>query len=158
MALMASPNAPRRPTFAAKEHSMKISTVSVQVRFSDVDMAHHVHNAVYLQWFEQARMAYQERFIPPGHDWSTQGFILARNEVDYRMPVRLGDAVEAEAWCSAIGNRSFDLRYAVRRTNGERPGVCAEGRSVMVCYDFKNGRTIDLPNAWRAVLEQNLIA
>ena len=140
------------------ERSTKITTVSVQIRFSDVDMAHHVHNAVYLQWFEQARMAYQERFISPGHDWSTQGFILARNEVDYRMPVRLEDTMEVDVWCSAIGKKSFDLSYAVRRTNGERPGVCAEGRSVMVCYDFKNGRTLELPDAWRTVLEKNLIA
>ena len=32
------------------------STVAIQIRFADVDMAHHVHNGVYLHWFELARM------------------------------------------------------------------------------------------------------
>ena len=31
--------------------------VPIQIRFADVDMARHVHNAVYLHWFEAARMA-----------------------------------------------------------------------------------------------------
>ena len=32
-------------------------SVPLQVRFADVDMARHVHNAVYLHWFETGRMA-----------------------------------------------------------------------------------------------------
>ena len=131
----------------------KRSILPVQIRFNDVDMARHVHNAVYLSWFELARMAFLRRFITPDHDWRTEGLILARNEVDYRAPVHLNDVVEASAWCSAIGTKSFDLRYAVTRT-GERPGTCAEGRSVMVCYDYKAERSIALPAAWRTALEQ----
>src|SRR5436190_9592014 len=121
----------------------KRSIVPVQIRFNDVDMARHVHNAVYLNWFELARMAFLRRFIAPEHDWRTEGLILARNEVDYRLPVHLNDTVEASAWCSAIGNRSFDLEYAIVRT-GNRPGTCAEGRSVMVCYDYTTERSITL--------------
>lgn len=134
----------------------KRSIVPVQIRFNDVDMARHVHNAVYLNWFELARMALLRRFIAQEHDWRTQGLILARNEVDYRRPVHLNDVVEASAWCSAIGSKSFDLSYAVTRV-GERPGICAEGRSVMVCYDYKAERSIELPAAWRAALEQLII-
>lgn len=134
----------------------KRSIVPVQIRFNDVDMARHVHNATYLNWFELARMAFLRRFIEADHDWRTEGLILARNEVDYRMPVHLNDSVEASAWCSAIGAKSFDLRYAITRTN-ERPGICAEGRSVMVCYNYKAERSVELPANWRAALEQLLI-
>jgi acyl-CoA thioester hydrolase len=141
------------------EHDPSLSTSStpVQIRFADVDMARHVHNAVYFQWFELARMEYLARFIPPEHDWGVQGLILARNECDHRMPVQLHDRINAEAWCSAIGTKSFDLRYRIHRTNGERPGICAEGRSVMVCFDYKAGRPIELPIAWRDILEKHLV-
>lgn len=129
-------------------------SIPIQIRFADVDLAEHVHNAVYLHWFESARMALQERFIPRDHDWRTEGMILARNEIDYRMPVRLLDTIEAEAWCATIGNKSFDLNYAIRRIGGERPGVCAEGRSVMVCFDYSRATSIPVPGAWRLALEQ----
>lgn len=128
--------------------------VPVQIRFADVDMARHVHNAVYLQWFELARMALLRTFIPPEHDWRAHGLILARNEVDYRKPVHLQDSIEVEAWCSALGNKSFDLSYAVRRTGGERPGLCAEGRSVLVSYDYIQEHSIPLPGSWRLALER----
>lgn len=128
--------------------------VPIQIRFADVDMARHVHNAVYLHFFEAARMALLQQFIAPDHDWRTQGLILARNEVDYRMPVHLTDLIEAEAWCGTIGNKSFDLTYAIHRIGGDKPGVCAEGRSVMVCFDYKENKSIALPGPWRQALEQ----
>ena len=88
---------------------MRSRTV-IQVRFNDIDMAGHAHNAVYLSWFEQARMDLLRKFIEKHHDWKKNGLILARNEVDYRGPVHLSDVVEVETWCSAIGTKSFDLR------------------------------------------------
>ncbi len=132
---------------------MTVVKVPVQIRFADVDMARHVHNAVYLQWFELARMELLKRFIPQDHDWRAEGLILARNEVDHRMPIHLPDRIEAEAWCGTIGNKSFDLLYTIRRLDGPKPGVCAEGRSVMVCYDLENERSIPVPGAWRLALE-----
>ena len=135
----------------------KRTTVKVQIRFADVDMARHVHNGVHLHWFELARMAFLERFIPQDHDWSAQGLILARNEVDYRMPVRLHDTIEADAWCSAIGSKSFDLRYTIRRIDAGASVICAEGRSVMVCYDYKATGAIAIPRAWLEKLEVLII-
>jgi acyl-CoA thioester hydrolase len=134
------------------------AVVPIQIRFADVDLAQHVHNAVYLQWFELARMAFLKEIIPAGHDWKAQGLILARNEVDYRMPVRLHDRMEAEAWCSAVGGKSFDLQYRINRVGGDQPGICAEGRSVMVCFDYLQQRTIGIPEAWRERLTAHLPA
>lgn len=133
---------------------MEVKRIPIQVRFADVDMARHVHNSVYLHWFETARMRLLQQFIASDHDWRKEGLILARNEVDYRMPVHLTDHIEAEAWCGTIGNKSFDLVYAIHRVNSERPGVCAEGRSVMVCFDYTTNRSVPLPGIWRMALEQ----
>ena len=128
------------------------STTSIQIRFNDIDMAGHAHNGVYLSWFEQARMDLLRQFIERKHDWKVHGLILARNEVDYRKPVHLGDRVEVDCWCSAIGNKSFDLRYALYAlTDGERQLRC-EGRSVMVCYDYSANAAIAVPAAWRNAL------
>ncbi|MBL8001726.1 MAG: acyl-CoA thioesterase [Flavobacteriales bacterium] len=124
----------------------------IQVRFHDIDMAHHVHNAVYLSYFELARMDFLRQFIEKDHDWKKFGLILARNEVDYRQPVHLSDQVEVETWCSNVGNKSFDLSYAlfVKQPDGRK--LCTQGRSVMVCFDYVAGTSISVPDAWRIAL------
>ncbi|MEO8069637.1 MAG: thioesterase family protein [Flavobacteriales bacterium] len=127
----------------------------VQVRFADVDMARHVHNAAYLHFFELARMALLATFIAKEHDWRTQGLILARNEVDYRKPVHLRDDIDVDCWCSAIGDKSFTLSYAVDRLDRGKRERCADGKSVMVCMDYQVGATIGLPQAWRSALEEH---
>ena len=129
--------------------------ITVQLRFADVDMARHVHNAAYLHFFELARMALLGTFIAKDHDWRTQGLILARNEVDYRKPVHLSDNIEVDCWCSAIGNKSFTLNYAVERVKDGMRERCADGKSVMVCMDYTAARTIGLPTAWRDALKQH---
>lgn len=128
------------------------TTTSIQIRFNDMDMAGHAHNAVYLTWFEQARMELLASFIEKDHDWKAQGLILAHNEADYRKPVHLHDAITVDCWCSAIGNKSFDLRYVVNSTNGGRSSLHAEGRSVMVCFDYTRNAPIPLPDSWRQAL------
>ncbi len=130
-----------------------VISVPIQIRFADIDLAQHAHNAVYLHWFEQARMALIAHFVPIDHNWHERGLIIARNEIDYRAPVLLHDQITVETWCSAIGNKSFDLRYEVVR-HGDRRTICAEGRSVMVCYDLKAGRSLMLPADWRSALEK----
>lgn len=131
---------------------MSSITIPIQIRFADLDMAHHAHNAVYLHWFELARMSLLRSFIPQGHDWKKQGLILARNEVDYRLPIHLHDRVECECWCSSIGTKSFELSYAVRRVSDDRPPVCAEGRSVLVCFDYAQRASVEVPASWKAAL------
>lgn len=131
---------------------MPIARVPIQIRFADVDMAHHVHNAVYLQWFELARMELLRRFIAPEHDWKKQGLILARNEVDYRRPIHLRDRIEAECRAGRIGTKSFDLHYRIVRLKDDQHELCAEGRSVMVCFDYAANRSVDLLPEWRSAL------
>ena len=126
--------------------------VPVQIRFADVDMSRHVHNAVYLHWFELARVTYFRRFISFDHDWLSQGLILARNEVDYRQPVLFTDEIEVEVWCSSLGKKSIEMSYEVVR-KGDRPGICAEGRSVLVCYNANDASSIEIPAHWRTALE-----
>lgn len=128
--------------------------IPIQLRFADIDMAHHVHNGVYLHWFELARMELLRRFIPPGHDWKQQGLILARNEVDYRQPIHLHDRIEGHCHAGRIGTKSFDLHYRIVRVKDGQEETCAEGRSVMVCFDYVAGAPFAVPEPWREALNK----
>lgn len=122
------------------------------VRFRDLDGLGHVNNAVYLTYMESARIAFLAS-LGAGSD--PQGsMILARMEVDFRSPVALGESVEVGVRASRLGTKSFDLDYEVR-ANGR---LAAEGRSVLVGYDYTRGESVEIPVEWREWLEPTEVA
>ena len=110
------------------------------VRFRDLDSMGHANNAVFLTYLEEARIAFLF-----GRGATTESIIVARVEINYRSPVRLGDTVEVGVRCSRLGTKSFDLEYELRA--GSR--VVAQAKSVCVGYDYGSGTTVPIPEAWR---------
>ena len=106
------------------------------VRFRDCDAMGHVNNAVFSTYLEQARIA-----ILGGLDT----FILARVEIDFRAELRAGEAVEVRSRCARIGTKSFDLEHEIT-ADGR---VVAEGKSVLVSYDYERGESVPVPDALR---------
>jgi acyl-CoA thioester hydrolase len=110
------------------------------VRFSDLDGMGHVNNAVYLTYVEEARIAFLEPLGPTYED-----LILARSEIDYRSPLRVGEDVEVGVRCTRLGRSSFDLEYQMRA--GGR--LVAEAKSVQVSYDYELSSPAPIPDEWR---------
>jgi acyl-CoA thioester hydrolase len=113
------------------------------VRFRDVDAMGHVNNAVFLTYLEEARIAF---LLPLGAE--VTHMILARVEIDFRAPLRMGDEIEIGVRPSELGTKSFELEYEVR--SGDR--VAAEAKTVIVSFDYESGRSIELPESWREAL------
>ncbi len=122
--------------------------VEIAVRWRDLDAFGHVNNAVYLSYLEVARVALWRSGMG-GRDARDIPFVVARVEIDYRSAIELGETVRVELACESVGRRSFTLVYRILA--GGR--LAAEARSVQVCVD-RNGATIPVPEALRAVLEQ----
>jgi acyl-CoA thioester hydrolase len=118
-----------------------------QVRFRDLDPMGHVNNAVFLTYLEQARIAFFEELgVPIGlHDMN---MIVARVEIDFRAPVRLGEEVEITVRATRFGTKSFDLAYELT-VEGE---IAAEAKSVQVAYDYGRREPVPLPDEWREKL------
>jgi acyl-CoA thioester hydrolase len=118
----------------------------VQVRFRDLDALGHVNNAVYLTYFEAARMAYWMH-VNGRADLSSMDMILARAEVDYRAPVGYGDELEVGVRCASVKRSSFVLEEAlVERRSGR---LVAQARKVLVHYDYAAGRSRPLDEEQR---------
>ena len=113
------------------------------VRFRDVDALGHVNNAVFLTYLEEARIAF---LVPLGAEVSNM--ILARVEIDFRAPLRMGDEIEIGVRPANVGTKSFELEYEIRRGDT----VAAEAKTVLVSYDYSNGRPVELPDSWREAL------
>lgn len=118
-----------------------------QVRFRDLDPMGHVNNAVFLTYLEQARIAFfeQQGLSVELHDMN---LVIARVEIDFKAPVRLGQDVEIAIRAGRFGTKSFDFDYELT-VEGE---IVAEAKSVQVAYDYGLGEAVAIPAEWREKL------
>ena len=125
----------------------------IHIRFNDIDVIGHVNNAIYLSYFEEARKDFFNELIDMKWDWSTEGTLLARNELDYKVPIHLEDEARIEIWVSRIGNKSLDISYRIVKNDNGNWVECTVGKSVVVCFNYKENKTIEIPEKWRVALE-----
>src|SRR5262245_3725924 len=125
-------------------------THRLSVRFRDCDAMGHVNHAVYFTYLEQCRLTFWRELTgaPTPHTRVT----LARAECDYRAPARFGDELEIRMAVSAIGRTSFTLAYEI--VNAASGAKIADGRTVMVSYDYAAAKPQPLPDATRELLER----
>jgi acyl-CoA thioester hydrolase len=124
----------------------------LEVRFRDCDPMGHVNNAVYLTYLEQARFAHWRAvwgFNFEGLPEGTPGVILARAEIDYRIPARYGDLLEVRIGLERLGRTSFTYVYEVVDQAGK---LVANARSVQVMYDYAIGKPAPLSDELKSKL------
>jgi acyl-CoA thioester hydrolase len=131
----------------ASASSVNDFTHTEQVRFRDLDPMGHVNNAVFLTYLEQARVDF---FAQAGAATQLEdmNMVVARVEIDFKAPVRLGQTVDISVRASRFGTKSFDLDYELR-VQGE---LIAEARSVQVAYDYERREPVEVPADWREKL------
>jgi len=115
-----------------------IQPAEIQVRFRDCDLMGHVNNAVYLSYFEQARMHYFEQLIGVDWDYQKNGILLVKNEVTYLKPVFLNDLPKITLHLIELGNKSITLGYKLFVKDELR----STGSSKLVCFDFHSKKTV----------------
>ncbi len=118
----------------------------VKVRFNEVDMLSILNNAVYFNFFEQARIHYVKDagLLPESGIFSDNHlFYMARNEINYLKPAFFDDDINIYTRISYIKNSSFGFEHIVeRKRNGS---VLAEGKGVLVHVDPVTKRSTQLP-------------
>lgn len=127
-------------------------SVEFPVHWGDMDSFGHVNNAVYLTWFESARIAYFRQIRQEFITADNVGPILARMEIDYRLPVEYPDTVRCEATVTSLGNSSYRMAYRLHSEAGN--GLAAEGDSVVVMIDYGTGRSVPLSDELRSAIEE----
>lgn len=124
-------------------------STTVEVRWRDVDALGHVNNAVYLTYLEQARIHYLRELGLVSNAPDDIGMILAEVTCTYHSPLAMGERVTIWIRVSQLGNSSFIFEY---RIEGEDGRLAATARSVQVCYDYQAGRSLSIPDRWRAAI------
>ena len=127
-------------------------STDLRVRFNEMDAQGVVHNAVYLVWFEIARIAYLDQF-PGGYRGLVDGGMEAttvESHVRYLRGCRFDDRVRIWARAGDLRGARFRFDYAIER-GGE---AVADGWTAHACVDARTLRPTRMPAALRARIEE----
>jgi YbgC/YbaW family acyl-CoA thioester hydrolase len=125
------------------------------VRFNETDAQGVVHNAVYLVWFEIARIAYLGRF-PGGYRGLVEQGVDATTveaHVRYLDGVRFDDELRVHVRATDVRGARFRFEYALERTSEPR-GLVAEGWTAHACVDARTLRPTRMPEWLRAAIAE----
>ena len=124
-------------------------SVTLEVRWRDLDALGHVNNAVYFTYLEQARVHYMREVGLGFRSLDDVGMILAEATCTFHSPLSLGEQVTIWTRVCELRNSSFVFEY---RMEGKDARLAATARSVQVCYDYEAGRSLPIPDSWRAAI------
>jgi acyl-CoA thioester hydrolase len=123
----------------------------IHARWSDMDELHHINNAVYLSYLEDARGRYLH--FAADWDWMVDGIILANLNINYQSPMHFLNEAKVYVRCSKVGNKSFELQYIVAGINNQKEEVVfASAESTQVMFDYKSNTSVLIPDHLRVKL------
>ena len=122
---------------------------TVIVRFHEVDMLGVCNNAVYINFFETARLEYiKAAGMMPEKGIFSDGkiFFMVRNEINYRSHAYYDDVLDVYSRISYIKNSSFGYDHLIiKQKTGE---AIVDGKGVVVYVDPKTRKSISLPEVF----------
>ena len=119
----------------------------LEARFAETDAQGIVHNAVFLVWFEVARVAYLDRYAggyPQLRERGLEALVL-ESHVRYVRPARFADRIRVHTRCGEVRGARFRYDYAVER-DGE---LLADGWTRHATVDRGTLRPTRVPD-WLA--------
>jgi acyl-CoA thioester hydrolase len=118
-------------------------STEVRVRFAETDAQGVAHNAVYLVWFEVARVAYLDCFAGGYQTLRDRGIeaFVTDASVRYRTPARFDDPLTIYTRCSLGRGARFRFDYLIENDDT----TIAEGHTLHACVDASTFRPIRIP-------------
>jgi len=117
-------------------------TSLIPVRFRDLDGMGHVNNAVYLTYFEAARIPYY-LLLRGEPEVRRADMIVGEITCTYRSPATFGETLVVGVRVREIRTHSFSLDYRIEDQATGR--LVATGVSIQVAYDYAAKQTKPVP-------------
>ena len=130
-------------------------TVPLDVYYFDTDAGGVVHNIAYLRMIEIARSQLAILLGWSLEEMSRTGLVavVARTEIDYLRPARLGDSLLVNAELSALEKVRFRIKFDI--ASAKEPGkIFVRCVQTMVPVQLPGGRPQRVPAAWPAAYPQ----
>jgi acyl-CoA thioester hydrolase len=124
----------------------------MEMRWGDMDALGHMNNTVYFRYLEQARISW---FDALGVDYKAQreAPILGSVSCRFRIPIVYPADLVTTLYAGKPRKSSFTLRSSISDET-DRSRIYATGEAVMVWIDLADGKSRELPEWLRQLLQQ----
>jgi acyl-CoA thioester hydrolase len=126
----------------------------VPLRWRDMDSYVHVNNSEYLTLCEEARIAWFRSLNGPWRSANAEP-VVARIELDYKLPLTHPNDVTVRLALDRLGNASLSLTHSLSAPN--EAGVemlYAVGKTVLVWTDPQTGKSTPVPDLVRQSVQR----
>jgi acyl-CoA thioester hydrolase len=124
----------------------------VEVRYGDLDPQGHVNNAKYLTYFEQARIHYMIELglFTKDQSFMQIGVIVADIHITYLEPIYFGQKIKVGVRAAKLGGKSMTWEQNI--VDADTGKEVAKGEVILVTYDYKEEKTIPIPQDWKETI------
>lgn len=127
-----------------------LHVVRIPVRWGDMDSYGHVNNTLYIQYLEEARVAWFER-LGIAMNNVPQGPVVLQTLHTYLKPVVHPATVVVELYAGAVGNSSLVVEHRLS-TLEDPQTLYGEGHCKLVWIDHGTNRSVPVPDDLRQAL------
>ena len=122
----------------------------IPIRWGDMDAMGHVNNTVYFRYFETVRIDWMNE-IGGTPNPSGNGPVIVNAFCTFIKQLEYPGDIRLRHYVANPGRTSFDTYLTIERTG--QPGITyAEGGATMVWVNFKQQKSVPLPDWLRALI------
>jgi acyl-CoA thioester hydrolase len=118
-------------------------TITLRVRYPEVDGMGYLHHSRFLQYFEIGRIELLRHMEISYVDLEKDGifFVVVKAQVNYRAPARFDDQLQLTTTVAKQTHVRLDHVYEVKRGNT----LIADGATTIACVD-REGKLMAIPD------------
>ena len=124
-------------------------SISIQIRYNDIDLAGHVNNGVFHEYFDLGRVHYFEEVLGNGMFTPEEHVAIVQSNTTYAKEVFFGDDIQLVSKVIRFGVKSFDLLQAILLHSEQGAQLCAFTVTTFVCMNYNTHTSQAVPEAWK---------
>jgi acyl-CoA thioester hydrolase len=132
------------------ERKKLIHTMTVPIRWGDMDAMGHVNNTLYFRYMEIARLQWMFESGVPANPQG-EGPVIVNAFCNFIRQLEFPGEVLVRTYAGEVGRTSFDTYHEMLRTD-DPDTVYANGGATVVWVDFPNQKSAPMPQRLRELI------
>lgn len=132
------------------EQKKLIHTMTVPIRWGDMDAMGHVNNTLYFRYMEIARLQWMFESGVPANPQG-EGPVIVNAFCNFIRQLEFPGEVLVRTYGGEVGRTSFDTYHEMLRTD-DPDTVYANGGATVVWVDFPNQKSAPMPQRLRELI------
>ncbi len=131
-----------------------VHTLSMPLRWGDMDAYGHANNTVYFRFFEEARITWLAS-LELGESEKPDGPVIIKTSATFLKELSHPATVEVKTYAGKAGNTSLDTYHTlIDATTGD---LYAEGYAKIVWFDRQKRTSMGLPESLRSLASESTV-